>query len=42
MEDSINESIKILSKNIKNIENTLMKDKLIDENCPSSEALKEL
>ena len=42
MEDSINESIKILSKNIKNIENTLMKDKLIDENCPSSEAIKEL
>ena len=42
MEDSVNESIKILSKNIKNIENTLMKDKLIDENCPSAEAIKEL
>lgn len=42
MEDSINESIKILSKNIKNIESTLMKDKLIDENCPSSQAIKEL
>lgn len=42
MEDSVNESIKILSKNIKNIENTLMKDKLIDDNCPSNEALKEL
>ena len=42
MEESINESIKILSKNIKNIENTLMKDKLVDENCPTSEALKEL
>ena len=40
MEESINESIKILSKNIKNIESTLMKDKLIDENCPSPEALK--
>ena len=35
MEESINESIKILSRNIKNIESTLMKDKLIDENCPS-------
>lgn len=42
MEESINESIKILSKNIKNIESNLMKDKLIDENCPSPEALKEL
>jgi len=30
MEDSINDSIKILSKNIKNIEGTLMRDKLID------------
>jgi hypothetical protein len=40
MEDSINESIKILSKNIKNIESTLMKDKLIDENCPSADAIK--
>ena len=42
MEESINESIKILSRNIKNIEGTLMKEKLIDENCPSQEALKEL
>ena len=42
MEESINESIKILSKNIKNIEGSLMRDKLIDENCPSGEALKEL
>lgn len=42
MEESINESVKILSKNIKNIENTLMKDKLVDENCLTSEALKEL
>ena len=40
MQESINESIKILSKNIKNIESTLMKDKLIDENCPSQEAIK--
>lgn len=30
MEESINESIKILSRNIKNIEATLMRDKLID------------
>ena len=42
MEESINESIKILSKNIKNIYNTLMKEKLTDENCLPSEALKEL
>lgn len=42
MEESINESIKILSRNIKNIEATLMRDKLIDENCPPSEALREL
>ncbi len=42
MEESINESIKILSRNIKNIEGTLMRDKLIDENCLPSEALKEL
>lgn len=30
MEEAINESIKILSRNIKNIEATLMRDKLID------------
>lgn len=30
MENSINESITILSRNIKNIEATLMRDKLID------------
>jgi len=40
MEEAINESIKILSRNIKNIEATLMRDKLIDENCPANDALK--
>lgn len=42
MEEAINESIKILSRNIKNIEATLMRDKLIDENCPANDALKQL
>jgi hypothetical protein len=40
MDESIKESIKILSRNIKNIEGTLMRDKLIDENCPANEALR--
>ncbi len=42
MQDSINVSINSLSKAIKNIEGTLMKDKLIDENCPPADALKQL
>ncbi len=42
MDESIKESIKILSRNIKNIEGTLMRDKLIDENCPANEALRQL
>lgn len=42
MDESIQDGLKNLSRGIKTLENSLMKDKIIDENSDAADVLKEL